>query len=532
LERPLKTIELDGITWELPYWDLLPPLSTPAFEELKEDILDKGTNVYPVIWTRHMVRGEMSPKIVVDGGHRLRAVAELHAEGHATVELSEQRISFENEEEEKQAALDLNLKRRHLSPEQRAEWVARLRQEGKSTRQIAEAVGVDPKTVRNDLRASGGDNSPPEKIKGVDGKTYPANRPAPSPAGEHQAPRLSISTPEERAKISGPALYDEAEIEATRKHSPHAPISTSAGEHKVAAFVCTDESMAAGAKILVTDENGELDPLATHLLNQPEEETEERFCVCGRPVSCIGRYEGAEKESPSCDTCCGHGNEDGYCSPVKDEPAEAPAPLPTPEPPPIVDPVEVKKGPAAIMASGRDDHNTPPELLSVIRAFGGDEIALDPCHNANSTVNARHILTKEQDGLNVNWGAYLAAQCAESLTERQLVFINPPYDQETLSRVNDRAQKLAGDWLEIISLVPVKSDQPWFQAALFGSASAVCFIAGRVRFWADGKQQSGAAFESVLFYYGERPAEFVDCFGEEIGVCLNLKLYREARGAA
>lgn len=427
----VKTIELDGITWELPYWDLLPPLSSPAFEELKNDIEDRGGNLYPILWTP-LTGGA---RRVIDGGHRLRAVAELRAEGW-TGELSEQQLSFASLEEEKQAAIDLNIKRRHLTPEQRAEWVARLRQEGKSLREIAEAAGVSKSQVSRDL--AGVPFGTPEAITGKDGKSYPAQRPTSSPAGEHPAPRLLISTPEERAAKSGPALYDEA---IARKES---------------ATTVTPEP---------TEFEKKTAPLMAQLIREERE----------------------------------------------------------------------KKGPAAIMASGRDDHNTPPELLSVIRAFGGDEIALDPCSNATSTVNARYNFDKEEDGLSLDWRDFLAHVDEGVYVEEDptaLVFINPPYDQETLFLVNDKAKKQAGGWLEIISLVPVKSDQSWFQAALYSSADAVCFIAGRVRFWADGKQQSGAAFESVLFYYGERSEEFCDCFGEEVGVCLNLKLYREARGAA
>lgn len=36
--------------------------------------------------------------------------------------------------------------------------------------------------------------------------------------------------------------------------------------------------------------------------------------VCGKPATCIGRYEDPEGPiQPACDDCCGHGNEDGHC---------------------------------------------------------------------------------------------------------------------------------------------------------------------------------------------------------------------------
>lgn len=80
-----------------------------------------------------------------------------------------------------------------LPREQRQETVRSLRDAGLSQRAIASAVGVDHRTVGNDLR-SGGENSPPDDpepgdeaddepppITGTDGKTYKPNAPKPKP---------------------------------------------------------------------------------------------------------------------------------------------------------------------------------------------------------------------------------------------------------------------------------------------------------------------------------------------------------------
>lgn len=81
--------------------------------------------------------------------------------------------------------------RRHMTPDQRAERVVKLREQGRSTREIAEKVGASQTTVLNDLKAadrSGEQNcspdgskppgkpQPPEKIVGQDGKQYPARQ--------------------------------------------------------------------------------------------------------------------------------------------------------------------------------------------------------------------------------------------------------------------------------------------------------------------------------------------------------------------
>lgn len=62
-------------------------------------------------------------------------------------------------------------KRLKLNREQREQAVLAFRGAGMSTRAIAAALGVDDKTVRNDL--AGAEFSAPGSVLGVDGKTYP-----------------------------------------------------------------------------------------------------------------------------------------------------------------------------------------------------------------------------------------------------------------------------------------------------------------------------------------------------------------------
>jgi hypothetical protein len=33
-------------------------------------------------------------------------------------------------------------------------------------------------------------------------------------------------------------------------------------------------------------------------------------------ATCVGSYEEGAEETPACDECCGHGNEDGRCKPI------------------------------------------------------------------------------------------------------------------------------------------------------------------------------------------------------------------------
>lgn len=47
----------------------------------------------------------------------------------------------------------------------------------------------------------------------------------------------------------------------------------------------------------------ELEPVCAH-------------CPEQRPAACYGRYEAMEESAFACDTCCGHGCEDGCCEPL------------------------------------------------------------------------------------------------------------------------------------------------------------------------------------------------------------------------
>lgn len=86
---------------------------------------------------------------------------------------------------------------------ERQQRVAELRDSGMSTRAIGTALGVDHKTVVNDIRAgAGGEFSPPEQrpsVVGLDGKTY--TPPAPKPASvpfTPPPPPISAEEAEER----------------------------------------------------------------------------------------------------------------------------------------------------------------------------------------------------------------------------------------------------------------------------------------------------------------------------------------------
>jgi ParB-like chromosome segregation protein Spo0J len=128
-------------------WQLLPPLSDDEYAALKADIGTQGVLV-PIVFDADTGK-------VIEGHHRLRAWTELRAEGVKMPDYPKQMVRFRDDDERLGFVVAANLFRRHLTREQRADLVARLRAEGWSLRRIGDAVGVDHKTVIADLAEIG-----------------------------------------------------------------------------------------------------------------------------------------------------------------------------------------------------------------------------------------------------------------------------------------------------------------------------------------------------------------------------------------
>lgn len=141
-------------------YQLLPNLTPEEYESLKSDIAARGVMV-PVEYDE---QGN-----VLDGHHRIRVCQELGLTDWPKVV----RLGM-SEDAKREHVLALNLDRRHLTREQRAELVASLRVAGWSTTRIADRLHVSDETVRRDL--SGSTIVEPERVTGKDGKEYPAER--------------------------------------------------------------------------------------------------------------------------------------------------------------------------------------------------------------------------------------------------------------------------------------------------------------------------------------------------------------------
>ena len=202
-DRTFDSTTADDSAATLQLWPALDPATEAA---LRASIQRWGVLV-PIAKDQH---GR-----IIDGHHRSRIADEL-GETYAVIV-----HHVDGDDNARELARTLNSDRRHLTTDQRREMVAQLRADGHSYRAIGRAIGVDEKTVRNDL--SGAEWSAPElaRVVGADGKSYPARKPAIIATSERQAGAAAEMLPR---LAMGPhtgmmTVHDAARETATRRHA-------------------------------------------------------------------------------------------------------------------------------------------------------------------------------------------------------------------------------------------------------------------------------------------------------------------------
>ena len=166
-------------------YQVMPDLTGEEYEELKEDIAQRGVMV-PIEYDEH---GN-----VLDGHHRLKACAELGIADFPRVIRAGM-----SEQEKRTHARKLNMARRHLTREQKRGmiWEQLTETLEKSDRQIASGLGVSDKTVGSQRRELEGRAEIPHVDKTVDtlGREQPRKPVSlfnPTPREEHAIQNPSV----------------------------------------------------------------------------------------------------------------------------------------------------------------------------------------------------------------------------------------------------------------------------------------------------------------------------------------------------
>ncbi len=152
---------------------------------------------------------------------------------------------------------------------------------------------------------------------------------------------------------------------------------------------------------------------------------------------------------------------------------------------------------------------TPQKYVTAIKHFFGGSIALDPCSNEYSIVQAKmEFMLPQYDGLREDWGDY------------PTIYMNPPYgaDRERGTTIKNWLAKCASTHhkhkSEILALVPVATNTRHWKQSVFGEAVAICFLYDtRLKFLENGNGGGkGAPMACAMVYWGKEYDNFYDTF--------------------
>lgn len=129
---------------------------------------------------------------------------------------------------------------------------------------------------------------------------------------------------------------------------------------------------------------------------------------------------------------------------------------------------------------------TPPDFFTELdREF---HFELDPASTDKSAKCAKHF-TPDDDGLKQDWGGYC-------------VFCNPPYGRAIADWVRKGYEESRKPGTTVVMLIPSRTDTAYFHDWIFGKASEVRFLRGRLKFTdEDGNGEDAAPFPSAVIVW-------------------------------
>lgn len=161
-------------------------------------------------------------------------------------------------------------------------------------------------------------------------------------------------------------------------------------------------------------------------------------------------------------------------------------------------------------STGEQEWYTPAPFIEAARVVLGD-IDLDPASHddANAVVKAGQIFTADDSGLEQQWDGR--------------VWMNPPYAQPLIARFCEKlaASVRANTVTAAIVLVNNATETQWFRSVA-DVAAAICFPAGRIRFWSPTKDSASPLQGQAVIYIGADIARFCETFAP-FGFCVEVR---------
>ena len=140
----------------------------------------------------------------------------------------------------------------------------------------------------------------------------------------------------------------------------------------------------------------------------------------------------------------------------------------------------------ALFSSDKEDWATPQDFFdSLNEEF---HFNLDPCADPENAKCDR-FFTKEENGLSKDWGG-------------SCVFCNPPYGRAIADWVRKGYEESRKPGTTVVMLIPSRTDTAYFHDWIFGKASEVRFLRGRLKFTdEDGNGEDAAPFPSAVIVW-------------------------------